>query len=93
MTRLKYVLILLGLLTVLGIVAHLIRTANRTESGLASPATQTSSATPSATPDFTRVIPAKDIGKLVNKPRVAWVKTLGKPTESRPPFKDIAAEV
>jgi hypothetical protein len=86
MTRLKYVLILLGLLTVLGIVGHLIRTANRTESGLAS------SATPSPKPDFTRVIPAKDIGKLVNKPRVAWVKSLGKPTEIRPPFRDIAGE-
>jgi hypothetical protein len=92
MMRLKYALILLGLLTVLGIVGHLIRTANRTESGLASPATQTSSANPSPTPDFTRVIPAKDIGKLVNKPRVAWVKSLGKPTEIRPPFRDIAGE-
>jgi hypothetical protein len=89
MTRLKYGLILLGLLAVLGIRGYLNRNTNRAESGLAS------SATPalSATPDFTRVIPAKDIGKLVNKPRSVWVKTLGKPTEkSAPPFKDIAGE-
>ena len=49
-----------------------------------SPSTSTSpSPSPEATPaDLSRVLPFSNVPTLLDKPRAAWIKTLGTPTES-----------
>ena len=83
--RQKENLIALGFFAVLIVIGLLSRPKNSTPAKTDLTSQAATSAPETTQPTDSRIVPFKDIPKLVNKSRPEWIKTLGKPTNTFPP--------